>query len=67
MVDHEFCQMRKAEEMAAVWRSRWMKLKEAREKGGSVLRAKWRHTLPSMPDWKPKTRRGKKRGRLDRS
>ena len=44
-----------------------MKLKEAREKGGAVLRAKWRHGLPAMPDWKPKTRRGRKRGRPDRS
>ena len=67
LVDHEYTQMIKAEELASAWRSRWLKLKNAREKGSAVLRAKWRHSLPSLPDWKPKTRRGKKRGRSHRS
>ena len=63
MVEHEFQQMRKATELAEVLTQRWQVLREAQDKGGSLLRAKWRQSLPGFPEWKRKTRRGKKRGR----
>ena len=60
MVEHEFQQMRKATELAEVLMQRWKVLREAQDKGGSLLRAKWRQSLPRFPEWKRKTRRGKK-------
>ena len=60
IVEHEFQQMRKATELVEVLTQRWKVLREAQDKGESLLRAKWRQSLPGFPEWKRKTRRGKK-------
>ena len=61
MVDHEWQEVIKARELADIREKRWRKLVAARMKNEMVVRARWRQALPSLPGWKHRTRRQKRK------
>ena len=61
MVDHEWQEVIKARELADIREKRWRKLVAARIKNKMVVRARWRQALPSLPGWKHRTRRQKRK------
>ena len=64
-LEHEFGEMVKTQELAEARLRRWGQLRESKTKGRAVMRARWKQlTLPSLPGWKPKSKRSKRKSVL---